>query len=49
MLTGFGALMQAAGERISAVDLVLSKPVRLGTLRDAVARALAGVPHDDDE
>ncbi|CAA9252819.1 MAG: hypothetical protein AVDCRST_MAG77-2284 [uncultured Chloroflexi bacterium] len=37
LLTGYGDLMAAAGESPSAVDLVLSKPVSLETLRTALA------------
>lgn len=36
MLTGFGDLMEAAGERPPGVDLVLSKPTTLARLRAAI-------------
>ena len=38
MMTGFGDIMEATGERPSGVDLVVSKPVTLATLRDAVSK-----------
>jgi CheY-like chemotaxis protein len=38
MLTGFGEIVQEINERPAAVDLVLSKPVRLATLRAAIAQ-----------
>jgi CheY-like chemotaxis protein len=37
MLTGFGDLMEAAGQRPVGVDLVLAKPTTLARLRGAVA------------
>jgi signal transduction histidine kinase/ActR/RegA family two-component response regulator len=36
MLTGFGGLMQAAGERPPGVDVLMSKPTHLGELRAAI-------------
>ena len=36
MVTGYGELMKAAGERPEGVDAVLSKPVTLGALRGAI-------------
>ncbi|MCS7049194.1 MAG: PAS domain S-box protein [Verrucomicrobiae bacterium] len=36
LITGFGSMMQAAGEKPSHVDLVLSKPITRDTLRDAL-------------
>ena len=36
LLTGYGDLMIAAGERSACVDTVLSKPVTLAALRDAL-------------
>jgi CheY-like chemotaxis protein len=38
LLTGFGDLMQGAGEQPEGVDLVLSKPFTMSQLREAVAR-----------
>jgi signal transduction histidine kinase len=42
LLTGFGDLMSGAGEQPAGVDLVVSKPFTLGTLRNAIARAMNG-------
>ena len=39
LLTGFGDLMSEAGERPAGVDLVVSKPFTLATLREAIALA----------
>jgi PAS domain S-box-containing protein len=46
MLTGFGDMMEAAGEEVDAVDLVLSKPVTLNDLREAISQVMkrAGRP-----
>ena len=44
LLTGFGDLMDATGERPRAIDAVLAKPVKLATLRAAVARVTAASP-----
>ena len=41
MLTGFGSMMEANGERPSAVDLVVGKPVTIVDLRAALSKALA--------
>ncbi len=41
MVTGFGDLMQASGELPEGVDRVISKPVRLLTLRQAMHEVLA--------
>lgn len=41
MLTGFGSMMEAAGERPLAVDFVVGKPVTMADLRAAVAKAVA--------
>ncbi|OGG53254.1 MAG: hypothetical protein A3F84_05090 [Candidatus Handelsmanbacteria bacterium RIFCSPLOWO2_12_FULL_64_10] len=41
LLTGFSEFMDAAGERPEGVDLVLSKPLTLAALREAVARVSA--------
>ena len=38
LLTGFGDLMNAAGEKPDGVDLVVKKPIRLATLREVLAR-----------
>ena len=40
MLTGFGELMMAAGERPAGVDLVLGKPVTLAVLRRGVSSVM---------
>jgi PAS domain S-box-containing protein len=37
MLTGFGDVLDAIGEPREAVDLILSKPVTLGQLREAIS------------
>jgi len=39
LLTGFGDLMSGAGEQPPGVDLVVSKPFTLATLRNAIAKA----------
>jgi hypothetical protein len=39
LLTGFGDLMSGAGEHPEGVDLVVSKPFTLATLRNAIAKA----------
>ena len=41
LLTGFGDLMRGAGEQPANVDLVVSKPFTLGTLRSAIAKVTA--------
>ncbi len=41
LLTGFGSMMQAAGEQPSGVDLVVGKPVTILGLREAVAKVVA--------
>jgi CheY-like chemotaxis protein len=38
LLTGFGDLMNAAGEKPEGVDLVVKKPIRLGTLREVLVK-----------
>ena len=40
LLTGFGDLMMGAGEHPPGVDLVVSKPFTLTTLRNAIAKVL---------
>jgi CheY-like chemotaxis protein len=40
LLTGFGDLMIGAGEQPTGVDLVVSKPFTLTTLRNAIAKVL---------
>ncbi len=40
LITGFGDMMLAAGEKPKGVDFVLSKPVRLEDFRDVLARAI---------
>ena len=46
MLTGFGDMMDAAGERPECVDLVLSKPATLDELRKAMAQVMGHTPED---
>ena len=41
LLTGFGDIMSGAGERPAGVDLVVSKPFTLTTLRTAIAKITA--------
>lgn len=41
LLTGYGELMNDAGEMPSGVDLIVSKPFTLNTLREAIAKAAA--------
>ena len=40
MLTGFGDFMNSAEERPEGVDVVVSKPVTIASLRDAIAMAV---------
>ncbi|MBI4505632.1 MAG: response regulator [Chloroflexi bacterium] len=40
LLTGFGEVISAAGEKAGAVDDVVGKPVTLSTLREALARVV---------
>jgi CheY-like chemotaxis protein len=42
LLTGFGDLMNAAGEKPDGVDLVVKKPIRLATLREVLAKMSDG-------
>ena len=41
LLTGFGDLMTGAGEQPPGVDLVVSKPFTLTTLRGAIVKVTA--------
>jgi YesN/AraC family two-component response regulator len=41
MLSGFGEFMNATGERPEGVDAVVSKPVTIDDLRDAIAMVTA--------
>jgi hypothetical protein len=43
MLTGFGDLMGAKGERPPGVDAVVSKPVTLDALNKAIKKVTAKV------
>jgi signal transduction histidine kinase len=43
MLTGFGSMMEATGEKPPSVDLVVGKPITMVDLRAAVARVVG--PH----
>jgi signal transduction histidine kinase len=40
LLTGFGDLMSGAGEKPAGVDLVVSKPFTLNSLRQAITKAI---------
>ena len=40
LLTGFGNMMQAAGEKPPGIDLVLGKPVTIAGLRAALAQVV---------
>jgi CheY-like chemotaxis protein len=42
LLTGFGDLMNAAGEKPDGVDMVVKKPIRLATLREVLAKMTSG-------
>jgi signal transduction histidine kinase len=42
LLTGFGDLMRGAGEKPEGVDLVVSKPFTLNSLREAMNRVVRG-------
>jgi len=42
LLTGFGDLMNAAGEKPDGVDMVVKKPIRLATLREVLAKMTEG-------
>lgn len=44
LLTGFGDLMSGAGEQPEGVDLVVSKPFTLNSLREAVTKAMRKGP-----
>ncbi len=41
LLTGFGDMMEVTGDKPAGVDLILSKPVTVAALRDAVAKVMA--------
>jgi len=43
LLTGFGDLMSGAGEKPDGVDLVVSKPFTLNSLREALTKAVWGL------
>ncbi|MBI3977192.1 MAG: response regulator [Chloroflexi bacterium] len=45
LLTGFGKLMEATGERPEGVDCVVAKPVTLAAFRQAIASAVRGKPN----
>jgi FixJ family two-component response regulator len=40
LLTGFGDLMSGAGEKPEGVDLVVSKPFTLNSLRESISKAI---------
>jgi PAS domain S-box-containing protein len=46
MLTGFGRVMEASGETVETVDVLLSKPATLQQIRRAVAEALEEAPSE---
>lgn len=41
LLTGFGDIMKSSGEKPADVDIIVSKPVTLTTLREAIAKVTA--------
>ncbi|MBI5369469.1 MAG: response regulator [Planctomycetes bacterium] len=47
MITGYGVLMQAAGELPAGVDRLLSKPITRAALRAALAAAMGGEKGDE--
>ncbi|HEY7203459.1 MAG TPA: GAF domain-containing protein [Methylomirabilota bacterium] len=47
LLTGFGDLMNAAGEKPDGVDLVVKKPIRLSTLREVLVKMTGGASAAD--
>ena len=47
LLTGFGDLMNAAGEKPDGVDLVVKKPIRLSTLREVLVKMTGGASEAD--
>ncbi len=49
LLTGFGAMMAAAGEKPAGVDYIVSKPVTINELRAAIAQAYRGVLNNPPE
>jgi len=46
LLTGFGDLMSGAGEKPEGVDLIVSKPFTLNSLREAITKALRMRGHE---
>ena len=44
LLTGFGELMEAAGEEPRGVDLIVGKPVTIAMLREAIAKLAGSEP-----
>ncbi len=44
LLTGFGQLMEAAGEHPEAIDLIVSKPFTIEGLRNAISQAVSTRP-----
>jgi CheY-like chemotaxis protein len=40
LLTGFGDLMSGAGEKPDGVDIIVSKPFTLNSLREAISKAI---------
>jgi DNA-binding NtrC family response regulator len=45
LITGFGELMNATGERPDGVEVVLGKPVTLAALRQAIVGVLTPAEH----
>lgn len=41
LLTGFGDMMRATGEKPTGVDMILTKPITLNALREAVAAVIS--------
>ena len=46
MITAYAEMIQASGNPLTGVDLVLSKPFLLETLREAIAKVTAGTAAD---
>jgi FixJ family two-component response regulator len=41
MLTGFGTMMQASGEKPEGVDILVGKPITIQELRKAISQAIS--------
>jgi DNA-binding response OmpR family regulator len=44
MLTGFGDVMEAVGEKVSTVDMLLGKPATLDQVRRAITEVIRDAP-----